>query len=130
MKTSIISLNNKPFFKLGRSGIFSVLIFFIFIFVLICDRRKGIKIFFGTYLIEPAHLSWLFIMAEYSCLQRQTGCFSSGNNRSNPICHLFTPGWMWVEMLQVKSGACQFLFSFQKLHSPSVLSLAEQGQSQ
>ena len=58
----------------------------------------------------PYSLLWLNIHAYRNKQDAETrSCFSSRNNRSSPICHLFTPGWMWVEMLEVKSGACQCL---------------------
>lgn len=77
----------------------------------------------------PYSLLWLNIHAYRNKQDAETrSCFSSRNNRSSPICHLFTPGWMWVEMLEVKSGACQCLFSIQKLNPPSLLSSAEGGQ--
>lgn len=103
-------------------------------FVLIYDMRtKRIRKFFWylphTVSTYPWSLLWLNIHAYRNKQDAETGsCFSSRNNRSSPICHLFTPGWMWVEMLEVKSGDCQCLFSIQKRNPPFLLSSVEEGQ--
>lgn len=112
------------FFQVWQKWHFLDVTFFILVYKMRITRIKIIWNLLST--VSTYTCSCFLSMNIHAYRNKQeTRRISSWKNRRSAFCHLFTPGWMWVEMLEVKSGGCQRLCSIQKLNSSTLLSSAE-----